>query len=118
MHQPFLALITPLVDSGGGGAPPVAGWGPGFPTNPIPIYPGGSPNPPGGGQPQPPNIPGWGPGFPTNPIPIYPGGSPNPPGGGQPPNIPGWGPGFPTNPRPRRHNRHRRASAEPGAHHS
>lgn len=74
---------------GGGGQQPPGIWGPlpGFPTNPIPIYPGGTPNPPGiwGGG----NVP-----MPTPPIQL-------PPwmiSGGQPPGI--WGPlpGFPSNP--------------------
>lgn len=104
MH-PFLALITPLSDpggGGGGGGQPPGIWNPVFPSNPIPIYPGGSPNPPQ--QPGQPPLGIWGPqpGFPSNPIPIYPGGSPNPPGGGGGGNPPGiWGGSnqpFPTNP--------------------
>jgi hypothetical protein len=90
-----LALIIPIdigsrPDQGLPVAPPIAGWGPGFPTNPI--APGG----PGG---QPPGF--YPPVFPGN-LPAFPG---SPPSGGGSPPIAGWPqppgfypPGFPTHP--------------------
>src|SRR5436190_62434 len=90
--QPFYALIIPqsgpgqpprpwgpihYPDQGLPGPQPIAGWRPGFPTNPI--APGGQPPRPWGpiyypdqGLPGNQPIAGWGPGFPTNPIVIPP----------------------------------------------
>jgi hypothetical protein len=97
--EPFLALITPIVASGGGNPPGI--WGPGgpWPTPPINL-------PPGWGSGNPPGI--WGPPGPwvTPPIHLGPGGGIGGPpgtwgGAGQPfptPPInlpPGWGSGNP-----------------------
>ena len=103
--QPFLALITPVGDSGGGSQPPGI-WGPypGFPTPPIANVPGLPPsgNPPGFGQhPEhpiyyPPGIWGPYPGFPSNPISGIPGlPGYEPPAEGQKPPFEakvGWSP--------------------------
>jgi hypothetical protein len=67
--QPFLALITPVGDTGGGGGPPLGTWGGAgqpFPTPPIVVPPGGA-YPPG-------FPPGYQPPRPTNPIHLGPGG--------------------------------------------
>lgn len=64
--QPFLALITPVGDAvqPPTGAPPIAGQGPGFPTNPIarPPWGWGSNNPPSNWYPHP-SHPIWYPGL-------------------------------------------------------
>ena len=100
VSKPFLALITPVGDTGGGGGPPeppLGIWGPTDPrpTHPIAGYPW--PQPPGGGGPVDPGYsppwaqaPGGGPGGPVDPGYSPPWARPGPPLG-----I--WGP---TDPRP------------------
>jgi hypothetical protein len=79
--RPIFAMIVPLENAGGdGGGPPVAGWGPGFPTNPI--APGGD----GGGSPP----INWGGAPPYPDIGLPPGY-----GGGGGPVDPGYGQGRP-----------------------
>jgi len=101
-QQPFLALITP-VSEGGGGGPPLGTWGGVGQPYPDQGLPGQQPGgPPGiwGGPWQPP-YPSQGPGFPTHPI--APGGPPLGTWGGvgQPypdQGLPGQQPGGPVRP--------------------
>ena len=95
---PFLALITPIGDAGGGGQPPYPSQGPGFPTHPIAEPPWGWGKPPGynprpdqglpGNQPYPDQgLPGPQP-HPEHPIVYPPMQPPQPPLGIWGPNDP------------------------------